>query len=326
MKPSQIVLLILVTAVWGLNFVVIKIGVGELPPLFLNALRFGFAAFPAILFVKRPEVPWRLLAIFGLLFGVIKFSLLFVALKVGISAGLAPLILQNQALFTVVLSALVLRETARTHQLVGLLLSVAGMGIIGVSLAMRPSTSVTLVGFTLTFLAAAAWSVANLVARRAGKVNMFSFTIWSSIFVPIPVLLLSYFIEGPATIMHGLATASFKSVWSLGYIVLVSTLFGFGVWNSLINRFGPLEVAPFGLLVPIFAMTFSSIFLNEHVNGLQLLATVCVLAGLTVNIMGERWHLAALFHRSDFEFDDSVWARAVALSAGSFAINPRDER
>ena len=99
------VLLLLVAVVWGFNFIVIKIGLENFPPILFSALRFLFAAVPLAFFLPRPAVSWRIVLSIGLVLGVVKFSLLFIAMDVGLSPGLASLLLQSQVFFTVALAA-----------------------------------------------------------------------------------------------------------------------------------------------------------------------------------------------------------------------------
>ncbi len=119
----------LVIFIWGTNFVVIKWGLAELPPLLFVTLRFALSALP-LLVLPRPAVSWRALAAFGLLIGVGQFGLLIQAMRADISPGLASLLIQTQVFFTLGLSAIMMRERLSPAQIVGLLLAVCGMGII----------------------------------------------------------------------------------------------------------------------------------------------------------------------------------------------------
>src|SRR5262245_40818110 len=99
MKPADILLALLVVLIWGFNFVRIKIGCQGLPPLLFAALRFACAALPAVFFIKRPAVPWRLLAGYAMFQFALQFTLLFSGMKLGFPPGLASLVIQLQAFF-----------------------------------------------------------------------------------------------------------------------------------------------------------------------------------------------------------------------------------
>lgn len=110
MRPRDLCLALLVIVVWGLNFAVIKVGVADVPPMLLGALRYLLAAFPALLFVKPPKVPLRLYLLYGMTMAVAQFALLFTAIHIGMPSGLASLVLQAQSFFTLLLAAWWLRE------------------------------------------------------------------------------------------------------------------------------------------------------------------------------------------------------------------------
>ena len=228
-------LALLTIVVWGLNFAVIKLGVAGVPPMLLAALRFVCAAFPALLFFRAPRVPLRLYLAYGLLISVGQFALLFTAIHVGMPSGLASLVLQAQAFFTLVFAALFLGEHWKANQLAGLVLAGAGLALIGSS----HGQAMPLLGFALTVGAAAAWAGGNIVSRavaKHGPINQLAFVVWSSL-VPIgPFLLLSLWLEGPTTIAAALSELSLTSVASVAYLAWAATLFGYGVWTWLLSR------------------------------------------------------------------------------------------
>ncbi|HEX5388992.1 MAG TPA: EamA family transporter, partial [Burkholderiaceae bacterium] len=254
MPLKDLSLALLTIVVWGLNFAVIKLGVAGVPPMLLAALRFVCAAFPALLFFRAPRVPLRLYLAYGLLISVGQFALLFTAIHVGMPSGLASLVLQAQAFFTLVFAALFLGEHWKANQLAGLVLAGAGLALIGSS----HGQAMPLLGFALTVGAAAAWAGGNIVSRavaKHGPINQLAFVVWSSL-VPIgPFLLLSLWLEGPATIAAALSHMSLTSVASVAYLAWAATLFGYGVWTWLLSRHPANRVAPFSLMVPLVGLT-----------------------------------------------------------------------
>ncbi len=273
----------MVVIIWGVNFVVIKLGVLEVPPLFLTALRFAFAALPAVFFLPRPQLAWRLLIAYGLVLGVIKFGLLFVALRIGMSASLASILLQMQAFFTIVLSAVLLREKPLPVQIAGGCVALVGLGVIASGM---DASSGGIWPFLMTIGAALCWGIANLIMKQAGRVDMLSFMVWTSLVSPLPLLALSLvFGEGPA-----IASLPQRMTWvtpfTVFYLAYPTTLFGFAIWGRLLMRYPAPLVAPFSLLVPIFGMSSGILILSEHVLPSMMIGGLLIVAGLALNILG----------------------------------------
>ncbi len=285
LRPRDLVLALLVILVWGVNFAVIKVGLVGVPPLLLGALRFMLAAFPALLFFKAPRVPLRLYLAFGLTMSVGQFAFLFSAIHVGMPSGLASLVLQSQSFFTLVLTALWLRERWQGNQLAGLLLAAGGLVLIGSA----HGASMPLLGFLLTVAAAAMWACGNIVSRavgRHGPMNQLAFVVWASLVPPLPLLALSLLIEGPAAIstaLQGFGLASFASV---AYLAWAATLFGYGVWTFLLSRYPINRVAPFTLLVPLVGLTTGWLAFGETLQPVHFIGGALLMVGLFVNLFG----------------------------------------
>ena len=273
-----------VVAVWGTNFVVIKFALGTLPPLLLATLRFALAFAPAVLFVARPAVAWRTLAAYGVLIGAGQFGLLFIALRADITPGLASLVVQTQVFFTIGLAMALAGERVRGFQAAALALAAAGLGLI----ALNTSASTTPLGIALVLLAALSWSAGNHVAKRAGRVDMLGFMVWSSLFAVPPLALLSWWFEGPQAITQGLAAAG-PAVWAaVLWQSLGNTLFGYGAWAWLLARHPAATITPMALLVPVFGIGASALLLGEALPAWKLAAAALVLAGLGLNILWPR--------------------------------------
>lgn len=284
MPFTHTLLALAVVAVWGTNFVVIRWGLDALPPFFFAALRFGLSAIPFALWLPRPKVALRKLAAFGLLLGIGQFGLLYLAIGGFISPGLASLVVQAQVFFTIGISMVMLRERLHRYQLAGLLLGLAGLGVIALNL----DATVTITGLGLVLAAAFFWACANMVAKSSGSVNMLHFTVWASVFAAPPLLMLSLLLEGWPAIRHGLELAT-PRVWaSVVWQALGNTLFGFGVWNWLLSRHPASAVTPMALLVPVFGMASSALSLGETMPGWKLGACGLVLSGLGIIVLWPR--------------------------------------
>lgn len=273
-----------VVAVWGTNFVVIKWVLGTLPPLLLGALRFALAFAPAALIIARPPVAWRVLAAYGVLIGAGQFGLLFIAMRADITPGLASLVIQTQVFFTIGLAMALAGERVRGFQWLALGLAAAGLVLI----AAHTDAGTTPLGLALVLLAALCWAAGNLVAKRAGRVDMLGFMVWSSLFAAPPLALLSLWFEGPQAIARGLAAAG-PGVWAaVLWQSLGNTLFGYGAWAWLLARHPAATVTPLALLVPVFGIGASALLLGEALPAWKIAAAALVMAGLALNMLWPR--------------------------------------
>ena len=287
LRPKDLVLALVVILVWGVNFAVIKVGVVGVPPLLLAALRFMLAAFPALLFFKAPKVPLRLYLLYGMTISVGQFSLLFTAIHVGMPTGLASLVLQSQAFFTTLLAAFWLKERWQTNQMAGLVLAAVGLVLIGSAHGL----SMPLAGFLLTVAAAVMWSCGNIVTRavgRYGPMNQLAFVVWASLVPPIPLLLLSTWVEGPAAMAAALQHFSWQTFAAVAYLAWAATLFGYGVWTGLLARYPANRVAPFTLLVPLVGLTTGWLAFGEALQPVHYAGGALLMAGLLLNLFGGR--------------------------------------
>jgi O-acetylserine/cysteine efflux transporter len=286
MPLSHMLLALLVVFVWGTNFVVIKLGLATLPPLLFAALRFALSALPWALLIRRPPVPWHLLAAFGVLLGAGQFGLLFIAMKSDISPALASLVVQTQVFFTIGLSMVLMGERVRWYHVLGLCMALAGIGV----LIAHMDASLTAKGLVLVLLAALSWAGANLVAKRAAqqtqRLDMLGFMVWSSCFAVVPLAGLSLWLEGPAVISQGLHASGWVAWGAVVWQALGNTLFGYAAWNWLLARHAAATVTPMALLVPVFGMSASALWLGESLAWWKLTAGALIMAGLGVNLLG----------------------------------------
>jgi len=285
----HILLALAVVAVWGTNFVVIKLALAELPPLLFAALRFACALLPAVFILPRPQVPWRNLAAYGLLIGAGQFGLMFIAMNGQISPGVASLVIQTQVFFTVGLAMALAGERVQRLQVVALLLGAAGLALI----LLHTDGSTTPLGLGLTLLAALSWAAGNLVSKRAGRVNMLAYVVWSCLFAVPPLVALALVVEGPQAITTALSTAG-AGVWAaVVWQAVGNTLFGYAAWAWLLARHPAASIVPMALLVPVFGMTAAAWWLGESLPLWKLGAAALVIGGLALNLLGPQL-LAAL--------------------------------
>jgi O-acetylserine/cysteine efflux transporter len=270
-----------VVAVWGTNFVVIRVALDHLPPLLFATLRFTLVLLPVVFFVKRPQVSWRNLAAYGLLIGAGQFGLLFVAMKGHISPGLASLVVQTQVFFTIGMAMKISGEKVQPFQIVALLLAASGIVLI----AAHGGGSATPLGVLLILLAAASWAGGNIVARQAGTVNMLAYVVWASLFSIPPLFLMSLWLEGWPAMVAGVRNADALTWGAVAWQAVGNTMFGYAAWGWLLARHPAATVTPMALLVPVFGMGASAILLHESLPLWKLAAAALVLTGLAVNML-----------------------------------------
>ncbi|MBZ0057235.1 O-acetylserine/cysteine exporter [Leclercia barmai] len=283
-------LALLVVVVWGLNFVVIKVGLHNMPPLMLAGLRFMLVAFPALFFVARPKIPFRLLLGYGLTISFGQFAFLFCAINFGMPAGLASLVLQAQAFFTIILGALVFGERLQGKQLAGIALAV--VGVLVLAEASLNGQHVALLGFLLTLAAAFSWACGNIFNKKIMQLEtrpaVMSLVVWSALIPIVPFMLASYLLDGPTVMYNSLVTIDVTTILSLVYLAFVATIIGYGIWGTLLGRYETWRVAPLSLLVPVVGIASAALLLDEKLGALQLIGAVLVMAGLYINVFGFR--------------------------------------
>jgi O-acetylserine/cysteine efflux transporter len=284
MSLRDTLLAIAVATVWGLSFIAIRWGVDEVSPLLLTALRYVFAALPAVFFIRPPRVDWQILVAYGLAIGVGQFGLLFIAIKLGMPAGLGSIVIQLQVFFTIFLAFLVFGERPRASQLVGAAIAFAGIGVI----ALERLEGAALLPLLLTIVAAVSWGLGNTASKKAGRVDMLAFIVWSALVPPIPLLIASLTFEGMSAIPTALEALTWRGVGSIAFMSYIATIFGFGVWAWLLSRYPANRVAPFALFVPVAGIAAGALLLGEHVTNFEVAGGALVFVGLLLNVFGPR--------------------------------------
>jgi O-acetylserine/cysteine efflux transporter len=278
-----------VAAAWGFNFLVIEWGMAGIPPLLFVAIRFAVVAVFVVI-VPRPVASWRTVVGVGLFMSLGQFGLLYTALALGLQPGLAALLLQAQAVFTVVIAAGVLRERPTAGQSVGVAIGVAGLAVVA---AGRGGNAPAL-AVVLALAAALSWAVGNVVSRRAGVVagpgplGALSLTVWSALIVPVPALALAFAVDGPAAIGAGLAAFGWSAVLSTVYTAGLCTLAGYAIFNGLLARNPSAAVVPWVLLAPVVAMIAAILLLGQIPAPAEIVGGLLLVGGVLVTTMAPR--------------------------------------
>ncbi|WP_246525981.1 EamA family transporter [Polynucleobacter paneuropaeus] len=285
---SHLLLALAIVAIWGTNFVVMKNCLAVFPPFMFAALRYSFALLPMALFIPRPKVPLWNLALYGVLIGVGQFGIVYYAVNSQISPGLASLVIQTQVFFTIGFAMLLNKERLRLYQVFALLLALIGLLII----ALHTDATTTLLGLALMVFAGFSWGAANTVGRYAGisrPADLFAYVVWASAFAVPPLLLISAVFEGGVTHLSQVLVQAPLGAW-LGVLWQSwgNTLFGYAAWAWLLSKHPAAVVAPMPLLVPIFGMGASAIYLGEDLPVWKLFAAGLVMVGLLINVSWPR--------------------------------------
>jgi O-acetylserine/cysteine efflux transporter len=282
-KPIDYAAAIVAAVVWGLTFIAIKFGVEEAPPFLLTALRFAFAAFPLVLFVRPPKAPAQWVALYGLLIGVGQFGLIFLAVQLGMPVGLASLVIMTQVYFTILFAVVFFGERPTRAQAIGAGVSLAGLGVIGYA----RSGHANFLPFLLTLGAALCWGSGNIVGKKIGRVDPIALVVWSSLVAPAPMFALSYWVTPERTI-SALLHPSLTLALSVAGLAYGGTLISYGLWSRLLARHPAAAVTPFALLVPVVAMISARLLFNEATSATELLGAALVMSGLAINVAGAR--------------------------------------
>lgn len=290
MSVKDRLLALFVVVAWGLNFVVIKVGLHGMPPFLLAGLRFALVMFPAILFVKPPKIPIRWMMAYGITISFGQFAFLFTAIKLGMPAGLASLVLQTQAFFSILLGALLLAEKLKWNHIAGMMIASIGMFMLAsVGMGGQTTAGITLTTMMLTLAAALSWGLGNItnkVIMRDNDVSIMSLVVWST---PVPVVLFficSWLFEGQALLIDSLVNIQGETILALVYLAFVASIMGYGIWGSLLSRYETWRVAPLTLLVPVVGILSAVWILGERRSPQQMVGALVVIAGLLVNVFG----------------------------------------
>lgn len=272
-------LAVLVALAWGISFVAIKVGVDVFPPLLFSALRFTLVAFPLVLFLPAPKCGIGTILTIGVVLGIVKFSFFFIAIHVGLSAGLASILLQAQVFFTIIFAAFVFGEHISLRQAIAIVVAALGIALVTLAVDIEGSR----LGLWLILLAAFSWGVSNMFMRKVDSAEMLNLFVWISLIPPVPLFVMSYTFERAA--WPQLTDLTMEAVFSLVYVSIVGTLLGFAAWGQLLAKYKAAVVAPFALLIPVSGMFASALLFGETFEGQQVLGTVLILAGLCLSVL-----------------------------------------
>ncbi|VVM46558.1 putative amino-acid metabolite efflux pump [Pseudomonas fluorescens] len=289
MQKKHLVLAVLVTAVWGLNFPATKLGLAAIDPLLLTALRFMLAALPWVFFVERPRVAFHWLAAYGLIFGVAMWAMINLGIAWGVPPGIASLLIQFSAFFTLGWGVVFFGERLGWLQWLGTVLAAAGL----VGIVLRSPGDASTAGLALVIGSALAWSIGNVVIKVSKVREIFAFVVWASLFPPIPLMLLTWLLHGTAPFTALPSQLNAITVFSLAFQVYAATHFSYWGWNLLLREYPMSRVAPLSLLIPVFGIFSSMAIFGQYPGPTDWLLILLVLMGI---LLGSA-HLHAMLLR-----------------------------
>ncbi|KAB0507168.1 MULTISPECIES: EamA family transporter [Pseudomonadaceae] len=280
MQKKHLVLAILVTLVWGVNFPITKLGLRSIDPFVLTGIRFALAAIPLVFFIKRPAIKFSYVAAYGFIFGLGMWGVINYGIQVGVSPGIASLIIQLSVFFTMGWGALLFKEKLRGAQFLGALLALVGLaGIISTQQGEH-----AILGVLLIVLSAVAWSIGNVIIKKSGVKEIFSFMVWASLFPPIPLFFIAWLMQGAAPFENLQSSLDLTAVLSIIFQVYLATHFAYWGWNSLLKLYPVSTVAPLSLLIPVFGIGSSMLIIGEHISTPNLISIAIIILGLAVGL------------------------------------------
>jgi O-acetylserine/cysteine efflux transporter len=283
MKPVDIILAVMVAVIWGLAFVASRIALEELSPSLMTALRFVVAAAPCLV-VRRPDVSWPLLIAISLTLFLGQFLTQAYGLAHGVPAGLTSVIVQSQALFTVVLAAMVFGERPSRPQIIGI--SVAAGGLLMICFTVGYDFSVG--AFAVLMISPLCFAVGNLLLRRARGVPMFDLTAWLCLVSALPLLALALVVDRPQPTWQALTHLSLQGLGCVVALGAISTSIGYWLWGRLLRDYTAAQVVPFALLVPFVGAAASSITFGERFGPTRLGGMITVVGGIAIMLLSGR--------------------------------------
>ena len=284
MRPVHILLTVLLTLIWGCNFVVVSTGLSDIPPLLFCTIRFLLASIPAVFLLKKPDIAWHYICLYGLFMFALQFGLMFEGMHFGAPPGLSSLIAQTQVFFTLILGGVFFNEKPTKIQLGGALVAFSGIGLV----AIKSGSHIPMSGLFFVLAGAIAWGIGNLITKKIGKVNGLSLVAWGCLVALVPMFLTSLATEGLDQIINSIQNISTTGILATLYIVYLSTWVGYGIWGFLLNQYPIATVVPFTLLVPVFGMLSAIVFFDEPMQSWKIAGAALILLGLMINLFGPR--------------------------------------
>ncbi len=284
LSPKHLLFALMVVVVWGLNFIAIYVGLQELPPFLFCTIRFALSALPLVFFLPKPKAPLLTILGFGLFNFALQFGLMFSGIALGMSPGLASLVVQVQVFFSIGLAYVLFKEKPSLWKIIGSLISFIGLGLV----ASHVGGDVTLIGLILTVLAALSWALGNIFTKKINADSPLALVVWGNL-VALPFMAIaSLIVDGPSLIVSSLQNISWITIGAILYVVFFATHLAYGLWAFLLSRYSTTLVVPYTLLIPVIGFLSTAFFLGEELSTWKLTASAFILSGLVFNLFEKR--------------------------------------
>lgn len=270
-------LVLVIVAVWAINFLTSAIGLREIPPLLFTALRFGLLLVPLVFLMKRPPPgQWLRLVAVSLCVGVVHFSLSFLALKLAGDLSSPAIVLQSYVPMTTLLAWWILGEKVGWRTSAAIALSFLGVLVLGLDphVLEKPVALATMLG------SAFALAVGTILMKGLRGLDMYSQQGWMGVISLPPLLALSAWLEPGA--MAALPQASGLAWLGAAFAAYASSLLGHGLYYALVQRHPVAQITPWLLLVPVFAMMLGIAFWGDQPGPRVIAGGAMVLGGVLV--------------------------------------------
>ncbi|USD40001.1 EamA family transporter [Vibrio sp. SCSIO 43135] len=276
MTQKDFLLSALVMLIWGFNFTMIKLGVTEVNPLIMTAARFSLAVIPLVFFVRKPDVAWRYIISYGVVFGVGVWGMASWSITAGVSSGMSSVLLQTNVLFSIVVGIVVYKDVLSKRKKVGVSLALIGLLISILS----TNGNVTSFGLMLILISAMSWTLIGVIVKASKVKQAFAFNIWGMLFAPVPLVMLAMLLHGSEVVTQAYSAWDWNTTYAVMFQAYPTTLFGYWVWNKMLIKYPLSTAAPLTLLVPVFGLLSGYVFYNELLSTAQMAACGMFLIGI----------------------------------------------
>lgn len=278
MKPAHILLALLIMLIWGLNFVMAKIGLAEFPPLLLVGLRFTLVAVLLVAFVPVPRDKLPQILAVSVVMGSLHFSLMFTGFA-AVDASVAAIAVQIQVPFSSLLAAMFFGDKLGWRRAVAMVVAFAGIAIV----AGEPRMETKLAPLAMIIAASFLWAIGSFQVRQMGKMNEFSMNAWMAVFTAPQLFIASALFESGQ--IDAIANASWAAWGAIAFMAIFVTIVGYGLWYYLLPRYPVNQTMPFILLMPVFGVLFGVWLLDEVLSWQMVAGGALTLAGVGVIIL-----------------------------------------
>lgn len=280
MPIRDLLLGLVVVIIFGGNFVIVKIGLEEFPPILFLVLRFGLVTVLLAPFLRWPTGRWRGLLVYSVVLGLLHFSVMYTSLAV-LDASLAAILIQTQVPMTALLAAVFLKEGFGWRRALGLAIALVGVVI----LVGGPERSSPWWGVAGVMAAACLFSIATLQMKAFSDLPATQLNGWLAVLATPQLLALSLAVEtGHWTAIASASAIGWAAVvWQSVVIVILC----FGIWYRLLSRNRVNDVMPLTLLVPLVGVIGGVTILGEAMTRSLVLGGLVTVIGVAV--MQIRW-------------------------------------